>query len=212
MNDPSTQIPRDTTRVTDITGPENTLILVAAPGDEVTACGGLIAESCARGRPPFVVILGDGAPDGAARLARERERASRLACRLLGLPDDRLLFVGLKQNDFPATGTPFFNALQAAMAQVSWRRDCNVILAPFAAPDSQDTADATITWQLAHALARDTDIALLAGVPISALPKLPAKHSWRLDAHQWDARKADAALAHGAHIRNAGDEIYGRLA
>jgi LmbE family N-acetylglucosaminyl deacetylase len=212
MNHPPNQTTRDTSRLIDITGPENTLILLAAPGDEVTACGGFIAEACARGRPPFVVILGDGAPDGCTRLARERERASRIACRLLGLPDDRVLFVGLRQGKFPAIGAPLFNALQAAMAEISWRRDCNVILAPFASEDSGHAADAVTAWQLACALAGDIDVSLLAGVPMAALPGPRAKHGWRLDLRQWDDRKAQAALAHGTHIRDAGYEIYGRLA
>ena len=64
----SSDINHDTNRVIDITGPENTLILLPAPGDEVTACGGLIAEACARGLPPFVVIFGDGAQNGSAGL------------------------------------------------------------------------------------------------------------------------------------------------
>jgi LmbE family N-acetylglucosaminyl deacetylase len=208
MTHPSNQIMQDTSRVMDITGPENTLILLAAPGDDVTACGGLITEACARGRPPFVVILGDGAADGSARLAQERERASRLAGRRLGLPEDRLLFVGLRQGDFPAMGTTLFNALLAAMAEVSWRRDCNVVLAPFAAPDCRDM---TTTWDLAHALARDIEVPLLAGFGMAGLPQRRAENAWRLDARQWDDRKAQAGLAHGYHIRNAGYEIYGRV-
>jgi hypothetical protein len=208
MSHPSDQIVQTTSRVLDITGFENTLILLTAPGDEVTACGGLIAAACARGRPPFVVILGDGAADRSARLARERERASRTACRRLGLPDDRLLFAGLPQGDFPAIGTPLFNALKAAMAEVSWRRDCNVILAPFAAWDGGD-ATAT-TWQLACALARDVKLPLLAGVPTDVPPSLPAKTIWRLDARHWSGRKTEAGLAHGHQIGDAGYETYGR--
>ncbi len=188
----------------DITGPDNALILLAAPGDEVTACGGLIAAACARGQPPFVVILGDGAPDGCARLARERELASRLACRRLGLPVDRLLFAGLRQGAFPAIGTPLFNALETAMAQVSWRRDCNVILAP----DGGDTADTAATWQLAHALARDIDVTLLAAVSIAAQPRCLPAMSWRFDVRRWEPQKAEAGLAHGYRIGGAGHETY----
>ena len=67
-----------------ITGDENVLILVPGPGDESLWCGGLIAESCRRGRPPFVMVLGDGTgshprsaeypPD---RLANLRDRETR---------------------------------------------------------------------------------------------------------------------------------------
>jgi LmbE family N-acetylglucosaminyl deacetylase len=212
MNDPSHHTTQDTNRLIDITGPENTLILLAAPGDEVTACGGFIAEACARGRPPFVVILGDGAADGCAKLAVERERASRTACRLLGLPDDRLLFVGLKQSGFPAKRAPLFNALQAAMAELSWRRDCGVILAPFASEDTGNAADAVTAWQLACALAGDIEVSLLARFPITGLPVPRAKHAWLLDLRQWDDRKAMAGLTHGYHVHKLGYEIYGRVA
>ncbi len=196
----------------DITGPENTLILLAAPGDEVTECGGLIAEACARGRPPFVVILGDGAADGSARLARERERASRIACQNLGLSADRLLFVGLRQSAFPAIGTIFFKALQAAMAELSWRRDCNVILAPFAALDLNEDGDAVKTWQLADALAAEIERPLLARLRITALPRLPARQIWRLDTRHWNMSPAKAGLMHADDLSNAGYEHYGLVA
>jgi len=203
-----TFILHETRRLTDITGPENTLIILTAPGDEVTVCGGFIAEACARGRPPFVVILGDGAEDGSARRAGERERASRAACRNLGLPDDRLLLLGLRQGAFPTTGTAFFRAVRAAITEISWRRDCNVILAPFAAPDVNDAADAMTTWQLARALAADIERPLLAGFHPAALRSLPAKQAWRLDTRHWNKPRIKDAPA----IPNAGYEHYGLVA
>jgi len=212
MNEMPNQIARETSRVMDITGPENVLILLASPGEEVTACGGLIAEACARGRPPFVVILGDGDSDSPAALVPRRQLASRLACRRLGLPDDRLLFVGLRQDAFPATGTPLFNALLAAMAEVSWRRDCNVILAPLAAGEADEAADSEAAWQLAIALAAEIEVPLLASIPMSAPPGPSPKNLWRLDARQWDGRKAEAGLAHGVPIHSPGHEAYARVA
>jgi LmbE family N-acetylglucosaminyl deacetylase len=201
-------IAQETSRVIDITGPENTLLLLAAPGDEVSACGGLIAEACARGRPPFVVILGDGAPDGSADRARARERAARAACRELGLPDDRLLFVGLRQGAFPAVGTPLFRALQAAITEVSWRRDCNVILAPLAtAPEG----DAAATWQLARALSIDISAPLLAAFTAAA-PHPDMRASWRLDVRRWTPRLDAAGRAHGDRRGDVGYELYGRIA
>jgi LmbE family N-acetylglucosaminyl deacetylase len=211
MNELPNQITQDTSRVMDITGRENTLILLAVPGEEVTACGGLIAEACARGRPPFVVILGDGTTDGPATLVPRRQLASRTACQRLGLPDDRLLFVGLRQGAFPATGTPLFKALLAAMAEVSWRRDCNVILAPFAVPEAGDAADAVAAWQLARALAAEIELPLLAGIRMAALPRPSPKNLWRLDARQWNQRRAEAGLAHDVHIQSPGYEGYARV-
>lgn len=206
------QTTQETRRVIDITGPENSLILLAAPGDEVTECGGLIAQACARGRPPFIVILGDGAADGSARLARDRERASRVACRNLGLSEDRLLFVGLRQSAFPAIGTIFFKALQAAMAELSWRRDCNVILAPFTALDLSEAGDAVTTWQLANALAAEIERPLLACCRIGALPWLPARQIWRLDTRHGNTSHAKTGLLHAHDITNAGYEHYGLVA
>ena len=211
MNELPNKIGQETSRVIDITGPENTLILLAVPGEEVTACGGLIAEACARGRPPFVVILGDGATDDPAKLVPRRQLASRTACQRLGLPDGRLLFVGLRQGAFPTTRTPLFNALQAAMAEVSWRRDCNVILAPFAAREVGDAADAVAAWQLACALAAEIELPLLASIGMAALPYATPKNFWRLDARQWNERKAEAGLAHEVHIQSPGYEAYARV-
>ena len=89
MNEQPQQIAQDTSRVMDITGAESTLILLAEPGEDVTACGGLIAEASARGRRPFVVILSDAATDSPATPVPRRQLASRTACKRLGLPDDQ---------------------------------------------------------------------------------------------------------------------------
>jgi hypothetical protein len=108
MNELPNQIAQDTSLVMDITGRENTLILLALPGEEVTACCGVIAEASARGRPPFVVILGM-----APRMAL------RLWCRggtlHLGLPADGSAFrmtasysLGCGKGAFPATRRPLF--------------------------------------------------------------------------------------------------------
>jgi hypothetical protein len=98
------------------------------------------------------------------------------------------------------------------MTEVSWRRDCNVILAPFASQNSFGAADAVTAWHLACTLANNIRVLPLAGLTTAALPLPRIKNSWRLHARQWDNRKADAARAHGHHIHNPGYEIYGRLA
>jgi LmbE family N-acetylglucosaminyl deacetylase len=105
-------------------GEENLLLLAAHPGDEVLACGGLIAEGCRLGRPPFVVILTD---DG-------HEQRSRAALRWLRLPPDRLLHAGLAPDTIPADG-PFFRSIVAVLVTLSWRVDCNMVCAPGASGD-----------------------------------------------------------------------------
>jgi hypothetical protein len=108
-------------------------------------------------------------------------------------------------------GTLVFNALQAAMAEVSWRRDCNVILAPFPTPDSLDAADAATAWRLAGTLASEIRVPLLAGLTTTTLPLLRTETTWKLDVRHRDEQKAEAGLAHGYQIRNASYEFYGRV-
>ncbi len=107
-------------------GEENLLLLAACPGDEVVTCGGLIAEGCRIGRPPFVVILTDNG----------HEERCRLAMRWLRLPPDRLLHAGLAQGTLPAGG-PFFQSIVAALATLSWRIDCNIVCAPAASDEDE---------------------------------------------------------------------------
>mgnify|MGYP005815871083 CR=1 FL=1 len=143
-----------------ITAGETMLLLIPAPGDESWSCGALIAETCRRGRPPFVMVLGDGsagAADEAAaeKLARRREREIRAALPALGLPPGRLLMAGLHDGRIPASG-PAFAAVVRAVALVSWARDCNLICAPWPWPPDQA---ACRTHAVAEAVAAETGIA-----------------------------------------------------
>jgi LmbE family N-acetylglucosaminyl deacetylase len=128
-----------------IAGGRNLFVLTAAPGDESLFCGGLIAEACARGRPPFLAVLTDGSsiaipglegasPDNiAARHARETMRAAAL----LGIPNDWRVVLGLIDGTVPACGARF-DALVDALAMITWRRDCYVVVVPGAADRRPD--------------------------------------------------------------------------
>ena len=183
---------RTTTRATDITGPDNLLLLLPNPGDEI-AYATLVAELCARGRPPFVAILADGAPDGSHAVANARERASRAALHVLGMPDDRVLFVGLRQDRLPAEDEALFGTLKDAMALLSWRKDCNIIGAGF---PGAEAGDRRATWQVADAIAREAALPLLVGAPRHALPGHPDQTLWDLDLTRWGPTCAAAALLH----------------
>ena len=156
-----------------ITGQENLLILAPRPGDESSHCGGLIARSCRRGRPPYVVVL----TDGITASDPSHEAATRAATRVLGLPGNRLLLAGLFYNTLPTLG-PAFNAIVHGITTVMWARDCNVICAPWQSPDpARQQDDATAAHRIAETVARQSGVGLLYYL---TQPDAPAD-AWRFD-------------------------------
>jgi LmbE family N-acetylglucosaminyl deacetylase len=151
---------------------QNLLVLATAPGDERLYCGGLIAEACRRGRPPFVAILTDGshtaAPDPDA-IATALARASRDATVQLGVPDDWFLMLGLHDGTAPRAGRKF-DAVVGALALITWRRDCNALVAPAAGDDRPDYA---ACHMIACAIAATTGIGLV------TYPTAPTNQSGR---------------------------------
>ncbi len=106
---------------------ENVLVLAEQPGDELRFYGGLIDGLCRAGRPPFVVVLTDGPVlDPAADRIVRQELAG------LGLEGGRMLMFGIA-GALPSDG-PVFDAAVRSLCFVSWRHDCNVLLAPQTGP------------------------------------------------------------------------------
>ena len=147
-------------RLEELCGGENVLIMSPTPGAETIMCGGLIAESCARGRPPYVVVLTDGGGPAEApleerdRQAGERERGVRRAVAELGLPSGRLLFVGFANGRLPANGL-LFEDLVKGLELISWREDCNAICAP-----SPIARDELAAFNLSRAVAENQRLKL----------------------------------------------------
>src|ERR1700722_15819002 len=90
------------------------LITAPHPDDESLGCGGFIAESCARGRPPVVVVMTDGTASHpssptypAPRLRALRERETSAALSILGLSSESLHFMRLRDSAMPRAGGPF---------------------------------------------------------------------------------------------------------
>jgi LmbE family N-acetylglucosaminyl deacetylase len=114
-------------------GDERPLILAPHPDDESLGCGGLIAACCQRGRPPFVVILTDGAashpgsreypPD---RLRALRAQEARRAVATLGLTPDNLAFFS-----YPDAALPSGPEVSARVARLAQEQGCTVMLAPW---------------------------------------------------------------------------------
>ena len=165
------------------------LVLAARPGDEALACGGLIAEACARGRPPLVAVLTDGASIGSAGVTEDaravaHERETRAAVQALGLPPGRLLMLGVRDGAVPAGGA-FFAQIVEAVGFLTWMRDLNVICGPRA-----DDASYASVGAITAEIARQTGIGLLTyGRGPGAVELAMAGH---------EAAKARAVAAHAS--------------
>jgi LmbE family N-acetylglucosaminyl deacetylase len=169
-----------------ITGCENLLILAPHPGDESRAVGGLVAQSCRRGRPPFVMVLTDGSRSSNALapdlLAARHERETRAAVRRLGLPAHRLLMAGLFDGSVPLAG-PRFEAVVGGITLVMWARDCNVICVVSGASDDHRAA-----LEIARAVAARSGVGLL----------VAGDGGLRLDISRDSQAKAAAVAEHAA--------------
>jgi len=112
------------------------LVLAPHPDDESLGCGGLIAEACAQGMPPIVAILTDGRGShpnsrlfSTDRLIDLRSSEALSATAALGLPSNRLVFLGYKDTSAPSDG-PAIDRLVDLMAThrcrtlvAAWRHD-----------------------------------------------------------------------------------------
>jgi len=123
--------------LSDVTGNAPILILAPHPDDESLGCGGLIAAASAAGHPPFVLVLTDGTgshpnsrsyPPGRLRAVREQE--ARDAVAILGLPAERIGFMGLRDTAAPMEGKPFRAAITAILTILK-AIDALTILAPW---------------------------------------------------------------------------------
>lgn len=98
------------------------MVLAPHPDDESLGCGGLLAACREHGLDAYVVVLTDGCGSHPlsreyppAKLASLREAEARAAVRALGLPDDRIQFIGLPDGHAPIRG----RRLKSVVAQVS---------------------------------------------------------------------------------------------
>ena len=95
------------------------LVVAPHPDDESLGCGGLIARACMAGAEVHVAILTDGIgshPNSRAyppaRLQALREAEAKKAVATLGVPPDRLSFLGYRDAAAPRGGIALLHAAQ----------------------------------------------------------------------------------------------------
>ncbi len=192
--------------IPEIIGNGRCLILAPHPDDESLGCGGLIAACCAAQRPPLVAILTDGAgshPGSRAyppdRLRTEREREAREAVALLGLPPERIMFLGQPDTAAPTEGPAFLTVVEMLIALVRQQPACTAILAPWRHDPHCDHEAASL---IAAAVAEACGIRSVAypvwgwTLPPDAPAALPISRGWRLDISPFLPMKRRAIQAH----------------
>lgn len=192
-----------------VIGGGTALVVAPHPDDESLGCGGLIAEACARGRPPVVAVLTDGTmshPSSpshpAPKLKARREAETRAAVAALGLPPDRLHFLGFPDSQAPQEG-PGFAAAAERLAELARSHRADSILATWEHDPHRDHV-------AAHAIAREA--ARLTGARLVSYPvwgwTLPADRPLpdrgllgaRLDVARHLPAKRRAIAAHASQL------------
>ncbi|EHH69588.1 PIG-L deacetylase family protein [Gluconobacter morbifer] len=183
-----------------------TLVLSPHPDDESLGCGGFIATTVSNGRPAVVVIVSDGSashprsltwPSG--RLARLRQEETRDAVAELGLPSDRLLFLGLQDTAVSTEGEGFDAAI-SQLLEIVLRHDCTTVLVPWRHDPHCDHEAVWIMGQKLKTLRPNLRILSYPVWGLTLPPEMEIEEAvptgWRLDVRAFLDRKRAAVLAH----------------
>jgi LmbE family N-acetylglucosaminyl deacetylase len=204
--------------LSDILGDGGLLVIAPHPDDESLACGGLIAEACAKQIAAAVIVVSDGSGSHPrsrtyprARLRTLREAEARRAVNALGLPPRRLEFLRLPDRFVPCEGALARAAVdQIALAAkkvdasalfVSWRHDPH--------------CDHEAAYRLARAAQSALGIALYEYTVWGAALKpstrvTPVSAGFRLSIARHRARKQRAIAAHKSQVTGMiGDDPTG---
>jgi LmbE family N-acetylglucosaminyl deacetylase len=181
-------------------GAEPVLILAPHPDDESLGCGGLIAEACRQGQPPFIVILTDGSqshPNSreypAERLRALREAEAQSAIAELGMPPERLVFLRYPDSAAPCEGKRLDEAAErladlitrwrCKVVAVSWRHDphCDHAAAAAIAEAACRRTGARLlaypVWGWTLSPEAEIDTAAITGFRLDVTRHLPAKRA-----------------------------------
>jgi LmbE family N-acetylglucosaminyl deacetylase len=178
-----------------VCGDATAFVLAPHPDDESLGCGGLIAEACARNRPPLVAILTDGSashPNSLAypppRLTELREEETRRAVAELGLAPERLHFLRARDGAAPHSG-PGMQRLAEAVAGLAREAGAGVILTTWEHDPHPDHVSANLIGR---------EAARIAGLPLLRYPVW----GWTLPPRHWLPKEPVSGfrLAMGQHL------------
>jgi LmbE family N-acetylglucosaminyl deacetylase len=183
------------------------LVLAPHPDDESLGCGGLIAEACAQGLAPYVLIVTDGTGSHpgsraypAPRLRTVREAEARKAVAALGLGPGRIGFLGLRDTAVPQAGTAFEAAVATVVAALR-EAGCGALLAPWR---HDPHGDHEATHAIAAAAAHRASVPHLAypvwgwTLPADTVLDGPEPAGYRLDIARHLPAKRRAVAAHAS--------------
>lgn len=194
-------------RLDQISKGETMMVLAPHPDDESLGCGGLIAQACAAGQPPVVVILTDGTgshPSSpsypSARLRDLREREARQAAAMLDLPSERIHFLGFRDTAAPKSGPEFVCAVNA-IVRLMRACDCRILCAPWLHEPHGDHEAAQIIARSAKSITKARLFSYLVWgwmlPPDAPLPDAQVD-GWRLDISSQLPSKRRAIAAHAS--------------
>jgi LmbE family N-acetylglucosaminyl deacetylase len=162
-----------------------------------------------------VVIVTDGAgshPNSRRyppeRLRGLRQKEARQATALLGLPPDRLHFMGLRDTAAPTSGPAFDDAV-SVIAAIARQAGSGVIVAPWL---DDPHCDHEAVQLMARAVARRTGLAVLSypvwgwTLPPDAAVQEPRIQGWRLDIAAHLPAKMQAIAAHKSQLSDLIDD------
>lgn len=202
----------------DLEGLGKVLVIAPHPDDETLGCGGLLALLSGLGLRPGIVIVTDGGAAAAGGISRDalvairREEALR-ALEILGLADDQVRFVALRDSELPRPGDPLFEEA-AGRLSVAIRRDIDTVAVTWRDDPSPDHQATWLLLQRALSLLGIAPRQL--EYPIWAwnertLAGEPPFRPWRVDVRAVRTQKRRAIEAHRSQVQGLGASDSFRL-
>ncbi len=198
---------------------DTTVLFSPHPDDESLGCGGLLATLTDLGREVHVVFVTDGGmshPNSVAypRPARAaiRQEEARAACRILGVADDHVHFLGLPDGAVPDREAPEFPGIVEDLAGRLAGWGATTMVVPF----RRDLhPDHRLVWAICRAAADacpadlrwvEYPVWMWEATDLDDLPREDELIAWRLEVGDQLPRKEAAVRAHASQLGGVIDD------